>query len=172
MAGEEIELRKDVLGAMNRRSFLSSAGMLLAAQSLNTVLPAQAKKEKARPAGKADHSLRIEPCALEIGPGVTIETRSFNGKVPGPLLSLREGVPVSIDVTNAGTDADIVHWHGLAIDSLNDGAMEEGSPMIPPHRLIGILSRRNRRARAGITRTPGRTAISRPAHIADCSVFC
>jgi FtsP/CotA-like multicopper oxidase with cupredoxin domain len=24
-----------------------------------------------------------------------------------------------------------VHWHGLAIDSLNDGAMEEGSPMIP-----------------------------------------
>lgn len=132
MAGEEIELRKDVLGAMNRRSFLSSAGMLLAAQSLNTVLPAQAKKEKARPAGKADHSLRIEPCALEIGPGVTIKTLSFNGNVPGPLLSLREGVPLSIDVTNAGTDADIVHWHGLAIDSLNDGAMEEGSPMIPP----------------------------------------
>ena len=29
------------------------------------------------------------------------------------------------------TIADIVHWHGLAIDSLNDGAMEEGSPMIP-----------------------------------------
>jgi FtsP/CotA-like multicopper oxidase with cupredoxin domain len=25
-----------------------------------------------------------------------------------------------------------VHWHGLAIDSLNDGAMEEGSPMIQP----------------------------------------
>ena len=116
---------------MNRRSFLSSAGMLLAAQSLNTVLPAQTKQENARPAGRADHSLRIEPCALEIGPGVTIETLSFNGKVPGPLLSLREGVPVSIDVTNAGTDPDIVHWHGLAIDSINDGAMEEGSPMIP-----------------------------------------
>ena len=50
--------------------------------------------------------------------------------MPGPLLRLREGIPVTIDVTNAAAQADIVHWHGLAIDSLNDGAMEEGSPMI------------------------------------------
>jgi len=27
--------------------------------------------------------------------------------------------------------AELVHWHGLAIDPINDGAMEEGSPMIP-----------------------------------------
>lgn len=80
--------------------------------------------------GKADHTLRIEPCNLEIGPGVSIRTLAYNGKVPGPLIRLREGVPVSIDVTNAASEADIVHWHGLAIDSLNDGAMEEGSPMI------------------------------------------
>ena len=81
--------------------------------------------------GKADHSLRIEPCTLEIGPGVTIKTLAYNGQVPGPLLRLREGVPVTIDVFNASPNADLVHWHGLAIDSLNDGAMEEGSPMIP-----------------------------------------
>ena len=62
--------------------------------------------------------------------GVTIKTIAYNGKVPGPMLRLREGVPITIDVTNAATEADIVHWHGLAIDSLNDGAMEEGSPMI------------------------------------------
>jgi FtsP/CotA-like multicopper oxidase with cupredoxin domain len=79
---------------------------------------------------KADYSLRIEPCSLEIGPGVTVKTVAYNGQVPGPLLKLREGVPVNIDVTNASTVDDIVHWHGLAIDSLNDGAMEEGSPMI------------------------------------------
>jgi FtsP/CotA-like multicopper oxidase with cupredoxin domain len=82
-------------------------------------------------AGKADHSLRIEPCSLEIGPGVTIKTLAYNGQVPGPLLRLREGVPVTYRCVNASTKADIVHWHGLAIDSLNDGAMEEGSPMIP-----------------------------------------
>src|ERR1700752_874251 len=115
---------------MDRRKFLSSAGFVIASQALDRVLPAQKKQASAQPARKADHSLRIEPCSLEIGPSVTVKTISYNGQVPGPLLRLREGVPVSIDVTNASPVADIVHWHGLAIDSLNDGAMEEGSPMI------------------------------------------
>ena len=94
---------------------------MLAAQTLERLLPAQAKQQSPQAAGKADHSLRIEPCTLEIGPGATIKTLAYNGRVPGPLLRLREGVPVTIDVTNGGTDPDIVHWHGLAIDSLNDG---------------------------------------------------
>jgi FtsP/CotA-like multicopper oxidase with cupredoxin domain len=115
---------------MNRRSFLSSAAVMLAGRPLHAMLPMQTNEKAARPAGKADHTLRIEPLTLEIGPGVTIKTLSYNGQVPGPLLRLREGVPITIDVTNASNDPDLVHWHGLAIDSLNDGAMEEGSPMI------------------------------------------
>ena len=110
---------------ISRRDFLASAGAVVAGHSAAVSLFGQAK-----PAGKADHSLRIETCNLEIGPGVTVKTLAYNGQVPGPLLRLREGVPVTIDVTNAASEADIVHWHGLAIDSLNDGAMEEGSPMI------------------------------------------
>ena len=115
---------------MNRRSFITSAGVLLANRSLHALLPMQ-KKQNTVPVGKADHSLRIEPCTLEIGPGVTIKTLAYNGQVPGPLLRLREGLPVTIDVFNASANSDLVHWHGLAIDSLNDGAMEEGSAMIP-----------------------------------------
>jgi len=83
-------------------------------------------------AAKADYSLRIEACNLEIAPGISVKTTAYNGQVPGPVLRLREGVPVTIDVTNASAHPDIVHWHGLAIDSKNDGAMEEGSPMIAP----------------------------------------
>ena len=99
---------------------------MLTTRPLNALLPFQTKS-----GGKADHSIRIEPLTLDIGPGATIRTLAFNGQVPGPLLRLREGVPVTIDVTNATADPDIVHWHGLAIDSRSDGAMEEGSPMIP-----------------------------------------
>lgn len=114
---------------MNRRNFLSSSAILFAGSSLNALMP---RSFAARgPSAKADYSLRIEPVTLDIGPGVPIKTIGYNGHVPGPLLHLREGVPVSIDVTNATANGDIVHWHGLAIDSLNDGAMEEGSPMIP-----------------------------------------
>ena len=86
---------------MNRRSFITSAGVLLANRSLHALLPMQKKQSSAAPVGKADHSLRIEPCTLEIGPGVTIKTLAYNGQVPGPLLRLREGVPVTIDVFNA-----------------------------------------------------------------------
>jgi FtsP/CotA-like multicopper oxidase with cupredoxin domain len=117
---------------MNRRNFLTSASLALAAQSMPALLRAQAagKPAAAKSGSKADHTLRIEPVTLEIGKGVSIKTIGYNGQVPGPLLRLREGVPVTIDVTNASPQADLVHWHGLAIDSINDGAMEEGSPMI------------------------------------------
>ena len=115
---------------MNRRSFLSATGSLVAGSSLHALMPRVFAADDS-PAGKPDHTLRIEPCTLDIGPGVSIKTVAYNGQVPGPLLRLRQGVPVSIDVTNASANSDIVHWHGLAIDSLNDGAMEEGSPMIP-----------------------------------------
>ena len=109
---------------LNRRDFLKTTGASLAASTL----PLRALGA----ATKADYTLKIAPTALEISPGVTVKTIAYNGQVPGPILRLKEGVPVTIDVTNAGTNPDIVHWHGLAIDSRNDGAMEEGSPMIAP----------------------------------------
>ena len=79
-----------------------------------------------------DIKLRIEPCKLEIGKGIVIPTTAYNGQVPGPTLRLRYGKPFAIDVTNASPREEIVHWHGLRSDTLNDGAAEEGSPLIKP----------------------------------------
>jgi len=111
---------------MNRRNFLASASALLATKSLRGLAPATSAVDK------PDHTLSIAPANIEIAKGIHIKTLAYNGQVPGPMLRLREGVPVTIDVTNASSDPDLVHWHGLAIDSINDGAMEEGSPMIAP----------------------------------------
>ena len=112
-----------------RRSFLRKGGMALGASLGVSYLPVSAW---AGAPAKADYTLDIAPFTLEIAPGIEVKTIAYNGQVPGPVLRLREGVPVNIDVTNSSPNAEIVHWHGLAIDSLNDGAMEEGSPMIPP----------------------------------------
>jgi FtsP/CotA-like multicopper oxidase with cupredoxin domain len=113
------------MDSMDRRRFLKNAALTTAAAS--------AFRGKAFGASsKADYTLKIEPCSLEIAPGVVVKTTAYNGLVPGPVLRLHEGVPATIDVTNASANPDIVHWHGLAIDSLSDGAMEEGSPMIAP----------------------------------------
>ncbi len=125
---------------MNRRTFATSVGALLVEPFLNSMLSSQARvsggaaKRNGKPlvdTSHADYTLRIAPCKLEISPGVIIETIAYNGQVPGPILRLQEGRPAKIDVFNASGNPDIVHWHGLAIDSMNDGAMEEGSPMIP-----------------------------------------
>ena len=81
---------------------------------------------------RPDYTLTIAPCTLEASPKHVIRTVGYNGKIPGPLLRLKEGKPVRIAVENRTSEPEIVHWHGLKIPSLVDGAMEEGSPMIPP----------------------------------------
>ena len=113
---------------MNRRDFILLAGTAQAAYGLRRVLPGhpQAAAELA-----PDFSLRIASGSLDLAPGKTVNTTSY-GTVPGPLLRLKEGVPASVEVRNDTKAPELVHWHGLHIDSSNDGAMEEGSAMIPP----------------------------------------
>ena len=107
---------------LDRRRLIAAAAALPWAG----ILPAVAQQSK------ADYSLAIAPVSLEIAPGKVIKTVGYNGQVPGPLIRVREGQTVTIDITNKSGDADIVHWHGLQIPSLADGAMEEGAPMIEP----------------------------------------
>jgi len=80
----------------------------------------------------ADFTLRIAPIALEIAPSRFISTIGYNGTSPGPVLRMREGKPVVVDVINDTDASELVHWHGLFVPSEVDGAEEEGTPMVPP----------------------------------------
>ena len=83
--------------------------------------------------GAADFTLQIAPMTVELAPQVVISTIGYSNKVPGPLLRVREGRRVAVEVVN-GTDVpEYVHWHGLLIPSDVDGAEEEGTPAVPPH---------------------------------------
>ena len=106
---------------MHRRDFLRGASLAL----LGAV--AQPKLWALPP---PDVRLEIAPLQLEIAPGKTIHTVAYNGRVPGPLIRWPEGKPITIDVVNHSRAPEIVHWHGLWIPAEEDGAMEEGSPMI------------------------------------------
>src|SRR5579863_3943133 len=128
---------------MNRRKFLSGMSALASLPTLSPSLLSglHSNSRSSLSVGgqqgtTADHTLRIEPCSLEISPGVTVKTTAYNGQVPGPILKLKNDVPVTIDVTNGTQTADLVHWHGLKTDTRNDGAMEEGSPMIEPGQTV------------------------------------
>ena len=81
----------------------------------------------------ADFTLQIAPMMVELAPQVVISTIGYNNKVPGPLLRMREGQPVTVDVVNDTDVPEYVHWHGLFVPSEMDGAEEEGTPPVPPH---------------------------------------
>src|SRR5258708_39939613 len=93
----------------------------------SATLPVAAKQ-----LSSADYTLDIAPYALEVAPRRIVKTTAYNRQVPGPLLRLKEGRPVTIDVTNSSANPEIVHWHGLFLPSEIDAAMEEGTPHIAP----------------------------------------
>jgi FtsP/CotA-like multicopper oxidase with cupredoxin domain len=81
----------------------------------------------------ADITLRIGETTLDLGPKRAIRTLAYNGQVPGPLLRVRRGQPITVDVFNDTNARDIVHWHGLHVPPEVDGAYDEGTPAVPPH---------------------------------------
>ena len=81
----------------------------------------------------ADFTLRIAPMTLELAPQVVLSTIGYSNQVPGPLLRMREGQLVAVEVVNETDVPEYVHWHGLFVPSEVDGAEEEGTPPVAPH---------------------------------------
>lgn len=81
----------------------------------------------------ADYTLTIANKPIELAPERIISVTTYNGQFPGPLLRLKEGQRVTVDVHNETDVPEQLHWHGQAIPSNVDGAAEEGTPFIPPH---------------------------------------
>ena len=108
----------------------------------------------------ADFILRIAPMMVELAPQVVISTIGYGDKVPGPLLRVREGQRVTVEVVNDTDIPEYVHWHGLLVPSEVDGAEEEGTPPVPAHG-----GRRDPTSDAGWPRCRGRSRTPpRPAH--------
>jgi FtsP/CotA-like multicopper oxidase with cupredoxin domain len=108
---------------MNRRQFLAAASAWTCAAAADR-LAAQSP---------ADITLRIGETTLDLGPKRTIRTLAYNGQIPGPLLRVRRGQPITLDVVNDTNARDIVHWHGLHVPPEVDGVYDEGTPAVPPH---------------------------------------
>ncbi len=112
---------------MDRRKFLALLGTPVLSE-----LVRRTGLQTALDLPKADITLHISPVEIEVAPRKIIKTTGYNGSAPGPVLRLREGQPVTVDVFNETKTPELVHWHGLFIPSEVDGSEEEGTPMVPP----------------------------------------
>ena len=103
---------------MHRRHFLQLGSLALAQTA--TRLKAQSPmsmgaQPQSSPATKADISLRIEPVTVELAPDRILSTIGYNGTSPGPILRMKEGKPISVEVFNDTDTPELVHWHGMLI---------------------------------------------------------
>jgi FtsP/CotA-like multicopper oxidase with cupredoxin domain len=57
---------------------------------------------------------------------------AYNGRVPGPVLRVRQGEPVRIRVENRLEEETTVHWHGIRLPIAMDGVLGISQPPIKP----------------------------------------
>ncbi len=74
------------------------------------------------PAAARTYDIVIERQKLEVVPGRRDLVVTMNGTVPGPTLRFTEGEDAEVRVTNRLPEMASIHWHGLLLDSAQDGA--------------------------------------------------
>jgi FtsP/CotA-like multicopper oxidase with cupredoxin domain len=123
--------------SMQRRDFLRIAGAAAVSGRLAAQQPMQMQSilapSSAPDVAKTDFTLQIGPVTIELAPNRVLSSIGYNGISPGPLLRMKEGVPVTVNVVNDTDVPETVHFHGLLIPSDVDGSEEEGTPVVPPH---------------------------------------
>jgi FtsP/CotA-like multicopper oxidase with cupredoxin domain len=70
-----------------------------------------------------EFDLRIAPVAKRLG-DATVRMLAYNGSIPGPILKVKEGSEVVVNVENQGDMDTTVHWHGLRLENRYDGTLE------------------------------------------------
>ncbi len=138
-----MERRKDGLGMkanrLGRRDLLRAGAGLLFASAAASANPTSsgpgvlARSYATNQPARADVTVRIGTGLVEIAPQRILSTVTYNGQFPGPLLRLREGRRITVDIYNDTDSPEQLHWHGQLVPPDVDGAAEERTPYIPAH---------------------------------------
>lgn len=125
-------IRKRNMTKLNRRNFIAAGAGAAGLGYIAAAMPAWARGHSVHGGGDTLIPAGFDEVSGEIinlsigsghrivegrrGPGVAV-----NGSVPGPLIRLKEGQNVRLNVTNnLGVDSSI-HWHGLLLPFQFDG---------------------------------------------------
>lgn len=115
-----------LLAPLSRRVFLrysaalgALAGFGVLPRPLRALLPAVRRPGEERPPD-VSYDLAIDRLGVNFT-GSSRNAVAINGTIPGPLLRLREGEDVELNVTNHLDEDTSIHWHGLLVPAGMDG---------------------------------------------------
>jgi len=111
-------MKKQFAPALTRRHFLKSStalftGAVVGGYTLHNA-DAVALKE-------FNLLASANPVSLVPNPGGVTNAWTFNGKVPGPEIRVRQGERIRITVDNRLEEETTVHWHGMRVPNGMDG---------------------------------------------------
>jgi CopA family copper-resistance protein len=111
---------------ISRRAFLKGTAALGTLTALENIFPAYAWPRITSAAAPTTQlsgnmiDLTIAETPFRVGDRSTTAI-TINGTVPGPLLRLREGQDITLNVTNLLKDTASIHWHGILLPPEMDG---------------------------------------------------
>ena len=121
----------------SRRLFLQSSAASLALPFLARLSAAQTRQRPPLALPRQDmgqmrdgarhFDLSIQDGQTEFFPGIATTTRGINGSYLGPVVRLRAGEDVVMNVKNTLREKTTLHWHGMNIPAAADGG---------PHQII------------------------------------
>jgi len=114
--------------ALSRRGFLAAA----TASLVSTTVGAPAGTEVSTPENY--RVIRARRASVDLlGRGrATTAVSTYDGIVPGPILRLRQGEELKVQLINELPEPTIVHWHGIRLPNAMDGAPDLTQPPIEP----------------------------------------
>ena len=110
-------------GLLSRRQLLNTVGAFGLGAALERLAPAYSRMTRQLQSSVLTGSivdLVIAETPLRIG-SRNVTAMTINGTVPGPLLRVREGEDVTLNVTNRLHEIASIHWHGVLVPPDMDG---------------------------------------------------
>jgi FtsP/CotA-like multicopper oxidase with cupredoxin domain len=104
---------------VNRRTFLKKALGTVLATGLQTlplrnVLSQSSKEIK-------EFRFSASPARVNLGRGPDFTAWTYNGRVPGPEIRVREGEIIRVILKNYLPEGTTIHWHGIPVPNPMDG---------------------------------------------------
>jgi CopA family copper-resistance protein len=133
-------MQKAIMPNLNRRKFLNVGAGTAGLIGLSAAVPAWARGGDMQGGliRQGFDEVSGANINLAIGDGMRVvqgrrgHTVAVNGSVPGPLVRLKEGQAVKLNVTNNLDEDSSIHWHGLLVPFQYDGVPGVSFPGIKP----------------------------------------